>query len=165
MTSSDALSPLWAELDAQRAAHGFLAVAEVVALRASGNVILDPFSTLIGRSVKVGRDNFSYPQVVLEAHPGGTLSIGDGNRFYPQTFFCAEQGQLTVGRGNTFGEGGITYKTVAAGETLVIEDGSRYQHGAYLLGTNEPLGCRVAGARCPHGAALYPRGGGELYAP
>jgi len=157
MTRSDAPSSLWAELDAQRAAHGFLTVSEVVALRASGNVILDPFSTLIGRSVEVGRDNFFYSQVVLEVHPGGVLSIGDGNRFYPQTFLCAEQGQLTVGHGNTFGGGGVTCKTVAAGETLVIEDGGRYQHGACLVGTNDlGAGSQVLGAltvqRCTLGA-------------
>jgi len=132
---TDAPSPLWAELDAQRAARGFLTVAGVLALRASDNVILDPFSTLISGSVRVGRNNLFYPQVVLEAHPGGTLSIGDGN---------------------TFGEGGVTCKTVAAGETLVIEDGGRYQHGAYLWTNHLGAGSQVLGAltvqRCTLGA-------------
>ncbi len=103
----------------------FLSVEALLQLAAQGNTVLDPLSTLISTSVKVGRGNLFYPQVVLEAH-SGTLVLGDENCLYPQTFILAEQGQLSVGHRNVFGEGGVTLKTSVAGERLVVEDEGRY---------------------------------------
>lgn len=136
MTSVQALSDLLAALDSQRAAQDFLSVSEVMALGARGTIILDPFSTLISRSVALGRANIFYPNVTLEVRAGGGLAVGDHNRFYPQTFICAGPGQVTIGHDNTFGEGGALFKTSAVGEKLVAGDGGRYNQGACILGTN-----------------------------
>ncbi len=94
--------------------------------------------------------------MVLEAH-SGTLVLGDENCLYPQTFLFAEQGKLSVGHRNVFGEGGVTFKTSAAGESLVVEDEGRYNQGATVLGTNRlGTGSQVLGSitvqRCELGA-------------
>ncbi len=69
--SPSSLSYLLAEIDEQRALRGFLSVAELLKLRATGNAVLDPFSTLVGIDVKVGSSNIFYPNVTLELGQGG----------------------------------------------------------------------------------------------
>ncbi len=123
--------------DRQRKRQGFLSIAEVVGLVSSGNSVLDPLSTLISASCVIGTDNIFYPQVVLEAREPGSIVIGDGNTFYPQTLFLAFQGHIRVGHQNTFGEGGVTLKTLLPQDSLVIETGGRYNQGATILGSNQ----------------------------
>jgi hypothetical protein len=53
-----------APLDRLRRDKGYLTVGEVLALIEAGNVVLDPFSLLLGRHVRLGRGNVFYPTVL-----------------------------------------------------------------------------------------------------
>lgn len=158
MRDHDALT---AEIDRQRRAQGFLSVAGVLELVASGNSILDPFSTLISASCVIGTGNTFYPQVVLEARGSGSIVVGDGNCFYPQTFFLAPQGCIEVGNQNIFGEGGAILKTETLDDVLIVENDGRYNQGATLLGSNTlGKGSQVLGAIT---LQLCQLGAGESY--
>src|SRR3546814_18491573 len=53
-------------IDRTRERHGFLTLAEMLALADSGNVIFDPFSTLIARDAVVGGNNVFHPNTRLD---------------------------------------------------------------------------------------------------
>jgi hypothetical protein len=149
------LTELLDQIDRQRAGRGFLTVAEVLRLAGRGNVILDPFSTLISAEATIGTGNLFYPGVVVEARAAGAIAIGDGNIFHARTLLLAEGGSLTIGDGNEFGDGGVSVKT--AGATIAIGDGGRYTQGAEIngrntLGSGSQILGPIAVQRCTLGA-------------
>jgi NDP-sugar pyrophosphorylase family protein len=123
-------------LDDMRRRRGLLELAEVMALAERGNVILDPFSTLISRAVEIGRDNRFEPNVQLLCAASTSLRVGDANTFCAATRLDASTGPISVGRGNAFGPGGFMASTTSTGAMIEIGDGGRYT-----------LNCAVSG-RC-----------------
>jgi NDP-sugar pyrophosphorylase family protein len=124
---------LIAKIDAQRNLRGFLAVA-VMLERYASNVILDPFSTLISDGVEMGDGNVIYPNVIIEARHNGVMKLGDGNMLFSGTAFLADQGEIRIGDGNEFGDGGLRLKANMTGASIVIGDGGRYTNGAEVMG-------------------------------
>jgi hypothetical protein len=100
----------------------------------SGNIIYDPFSTLISRKVVLGQGNIFYPSTVLQTLEAGTITLGHHNTFTPNCFVCSA-GSVTIGNNNLFGDGGISAR-VLAGDTLSIGHHGRYINGAALSGSN-----------------------------
>jgi hypothetical protein len=124
-----------ARIDESRRALGFLEIEAVLALAERGNVILDPLSTLIAKSARIGAGNVFYPGVTIRCSASGELTIGDGNTLYSGTWLAADVGTLTIGNSNLFGEsGGFTVKADRAGARIVIGDHGRYQGGASVFG-------------------------------
>jgi hypothetical protein len=114
-----------AQLDRIRAGRGFLSIAETLALADSGNVVLDPFSLLVSRGVRIGSDNVFYPGVTLICETGGTIVIGSHNQF---------------------GEGGFTARA-EGGASIGIGDGGRYMLGASVTGPAQlGSGSQILGA-------------------
>jgi hypothetical protein len=114
-----------ATLDRIRTARGFLTVAETLALTDSGNVVLDPFSLLVSRGVRIGGGNVFYPGVTLICDAGGTIVVGSDNQF---------------------GEGGFTARA-EGGATIEIGDRGRYMLGASVTGPAQlGSGSQILGA-------------------
>lgn len=74
---------LMAQIDAGRARGGYLSVAATTRLNEQGNLVLDPFSTMIGTSVvlgsgnRVGEGGFT----ARTQTPGAAIAIGDHGRY------------------------------------------------------------------------------------
>jgi hypothetical protein len=71
-----------AKINEARRTLGFLEIEAVLGLAERGNIVLDPFSTLIARPVRIGAQNVFYPGVTLLCAAPDALSIGDGNTFH-----------------------------------------------------------------------------------
>ena len=135
------------QLDELRRAQGLLTIAEVMALIRSGNVIYDPFSVLIARGCEIGRDNVLFPCTYLFRSAGCTLTVGDGNVFHTNTVFAAEAGDIRIGSGNQFGEGGFAAKANRDGAGIRIGDGGRYLGGGSAYGNCDfGSGTQILGA-------------------
>ena len=136
-----------ATIDEHRALRGFLTIEELMKLAASGNTVLDPFSTLIGRAVVIGSGNNIYPNTIIECTEMDMVVIGDENTIFPGCLFQAGPGTLRVGNGNQFGDGGAFVKANRPGSEIVIGDNGRYSGGAQILGrTSLGSGSQVLGA-------------------
>jgi NDP-sugar pyrophosphorylase family protein len=140
------------QMDAARAAQNFLLLDEVAALADSGNQILDPFSVLIGRAVRIGRGNVIYPHVLMA---GVDLVIGDGNILRSGTHIEAMTGSIRIGSRNEIGDGGFTARTHGVGAAIHIGDYGRYQGGcAVQADTHLGDGSQVLGAITVHACRL-----------
>lgn len=139
----------WNEI---RRSAGFLTLPELEAL-AGANLIFDPYSTLIGRGVRLGTGNLLYPGVILQCAPEGCLTIGNGNEFLPGAHLDAGGGLITVGDGNRFGDGPVS---IHPGGAVTIGDGCRldgridilgvccFGSGAQVLGSIRAYDCTLA---------------------
>lgn len=120
------------QIDDVRRARGLLTIEETLALSARGNVIFDPYSTLIARGVQIGRDNSLHPNVQLLGL--APLSIGDGNTLYPGTRIEAVTGSIQIGHRNEIGDGGFSARTTMPGACITIGDDGRYTLNCALTG-------------------------------
>jgi hypothetical protein len=155
-------SDLTTLLNQQRTQRGFYSLAELLELRTRANVIFDPFSILISRSLELGSGNIFYPNVVVEAQADGRISIGDENTFLPNTLVRATSGHISIGSRNIFGEGGASLATSDPKAMLSIGNDGRYCYGAQISGTNDcGDGAQVLGAMLVQGCEL---GSGGSYA-
>ena len=93
-------------VDEVRRARGLMTIEELAALVGRGNVVFDPFSTLISVAARIGSGNVFHPCVTVACNPGVDLTIGDDNVFHPLTSIAAETGAVTIGSRNRFGETG-----------------------------------------------------------
>jgi hypothetical protein len=124
-----------AKIDEGRRSLGLLEIEAVLALAERGNVVLDPFSTLIATNARIGAGNLFYPGVTVLCAASAELTIGDGNTFHSAMWLAAETGPITIGSRNQFGEGGgFSAKANRAGARIVIGDDGRYQGGASVFG-------------------------------
>lgn len=151
-----ALDPALIEmLNQQRISRGFYSLAELLEICTGTNVIFDPFSTLISRTVELGSGNVFYPNVLIEVGAGGRISIGNDNTFLPNTLIRASAGHIRIGSGNIFGEGGATLLTSSPGDVLLVGDAGRYSQGAQISGSNRlGNGAQVLGAIMVQGCEL-----------
>jgi carbonic anhydrase/acetyltransferase-like protein (isoleucine patch superfamily) len=146
-----------AKLDRVRSSAGYLTVAETLGLADSGNVVLDPFSLLIGRGVHIGANNVFFPNVSLSCEHVGSIAIGNANTFHPGVSMLATHGPIVIGNGNQFGEGGFTAKANRSGAFIEIGDGGRYVGGAAVYGaTRLGSGSQILGAISADDCSLAP---------
>lgn len=120
------------QIDEVRRKRGLLTIEEVLALAAHGNVVFDPFSTLIARSVQIGRDNILYPDVQLLGL--APLLIGDGNTLHTGTRIEAVTGPIHIGHRNEIGDGGFSARALADGARITIGDEGRYTLNCAVTG-------------------------------
>jgi hypothetical protein len=111
------------KLDRMRRDFSYLTVEETFE-QVKDNVVLDPFSLLIGRGVVIGSRNVFYPNVTIAFGQGGAISIADRNTFRSGAMPLAGPGRVVIGSGNQFGEGGFTAKANRAGASIEIGDGA-----------------------------------------
>jgi bifunctional N-acetylglucosamine-1-phosphate-uridyltransferase/glucosamine-1-phosphate-acetyltransferase GlmU-like protein len=138
-----------------RQIKGFLDANEAVAILGADNDILDPYSVLISKDVKVGKGNVFYPNVIIEAQGDGTIAIGDNNVFYPGTYLLSSAGSITVGNGNEFGANGCTIKANMQDAQIIVGDGGRYCDGTSIMGkTSLGSGSQVLGSITVQGCTL-----------
>jgi hypothetical protein len=130
-----------------RQARGFLDAPDTIGEIGADNFILDPYSLLISKGVRIGTGNVFYPNVVIETQGDGVIVIGDNNIFYPGTYLLSSAGSITVGRDNEFGASGCTVKANTPDAQIIISDGGRYCDGASIVGkTSLGSGTQVLGA-------------------
>lgn len=148
-------------IDEQRASRGFYGVSELLEWAAqSDNTFLDPFSILISRTVKLGRDNVFYPNVILEVKNGGELTLGNSNVLYPSTLMIAERGKIFIANGNQLGDGGCSLKANMPDAVITVGDNGRYMSGAQVIGrTALGSGSQVLGLITVQNCTL--EGGGD----
>lgn len=127
-------SDILQQIDVQRSSQGFLTVSGLIQLGKQGNVILDPFSTLISSRVKLGSDNVFYPNAIVQACNEGSIAIGSGNIFYMNTFLFADQGAISIDNYNQFGDGGLSIKANTPGALITIGSYGRYLNGTQVMG-------------------------------
>ncbi len=134
------------KIDEQRESRGFHRISELLRLSEQGNTFLDPFSTLISKSVVLGDNNLFYPNVTIEANRGGVIVVGNANAFYPNTYILAEEGKVSVGDDNQFGDGGCSLKANRSDAEITVGDNGRYINGAQIIGrTTLGSGSQVIG--------------------
>ena len=120
------------QINETRRAHELLTIEETLALAIRGNVVFDPFSTLIAHTARIGRDNVLHPNVqLLGTSP---LVIGDGNTLHAGTRLEALTGPIRIGHGNEIGDGGFSARTLAPGASITIGDDGRYQLNCAVTG-------------------------------
>lgn len=124
------------KIDAARLACGFLTIEETVQ-RLDGNLLLDPFSTLVSSGVSFGKNNIIYPGVTLETSGEGAISFGDNNILHSGTRFSASFGNVSVGDDNQFGEGGFTAKANRPGAEIKIGNNGRYLNNPSVFGKSD----------------------------
>lgn len=145
------------KLDRLRHEQGYLTVGEVFALIENGNVVLDPFSTLIGRQVRVGHGNVFYPTVSIWCDEAGEITIADRNIFHVGTCLHAGPGRIVVGTGNQLGESGFIAKANRSGAVIEIGDHGRYLGGASVYGVTQlGSGSQILGAISVENCILAP---------
>lgn len=123
-----------AELDGARERLGYLRIEALMALRADGNLILDPYSTLVSVRAVIGSGNVLMPGITLTCAPGAELVIGDGNMLHQGTLIAVDTGAVRIGAGNLLGEAGLTIRANRADALIEIGDHGRYQSGVTLIG-------------------------------
>jgi bifunctional N-acetylglucosamine-1-phosphate-uridyltransferase/glucosamine-1-phosphate-acetyltransferase GlmU-like protein len=137
---------LIAVLDATRTAQGLLTIAETLALSAAGNLIHDPFSTLIAKTAQIGSGNICFPNTQVLCSTGRQLRIGNDNRFLPGSLIDAQAGDITIGNSNQFGDGGFTAIANRAGGSICVGSYGRFQRGATLYAqVAVGDGCQILG--------------------
>lgn len=124
-------------IDQQRIQQGYLSLDALLSLSGKGNVVLDPFSTLISDRCVIGSGNIFYPSLIIECDDEGGVEIGDDNTFFPNCMLVAKQGLLVIGSKNQFGEGGCTIKANSPGALIRFEDDGRYINGPIILGKSQ----------------------------
>jgi len=136
----------FATINKNREHAGYLAVEETMALGNTGNIVFDPFSTLVSRYALIGANNVFYPNVLITANGEGLLKIGSGNTFHSNTILEAVCGSIAIGSGNQLGEGAFCAKANSPGAEIVMGNSGRYcgqiaLFGKTILGT----GCQILG--------------------
>ena len=145
--NSVASATTMAMIDEQRAQRGFMSVSDTMNLCARGNVILDPFSTLISIKAIIGENNIFYPHVVVEVAETGRISISNGNVFWPNCLLLADSGLITIASGNEFGDGGVSIKANQSTSEITVGSYGRYIGGVQILGkTSLGDGTQVLGS-------------------
>lgn len=134
MTGDITQSGLIDLIDEQRSKLGYLSISALMALTRTGNVILDPFSTLISIHADIGRDNIFHPAVRLDATSPAILEIGSRNTFYANTMIDAQTGPITIGNDNLFGEGCVHVATNQPGAAITIGSDGRYRGSIQISG-------------------------------
>lgn len=121
-------------MNEQRDLCGFLSIEKTALLCKQENIVLDLFSVLISKTVEIGSGNIFYPNVIIETKKAGQIIIGENNVFHSNTFLLAEQGSISIGNNNQFGDGGLSVKANMPDSKITIESNGRYLNGAQLLG-------------------------------
>lgn len=133
-------------INSQRAVRNCLSLQETLDLTNQGNIVVDPFSTLLSKNAIIGENNIFYPNVIIEADSSGSIEIKNNNIFYPQTFMTAgKDGHIYVGSENHF-EGGVAIKANMQGSQIVFGNNGRYLNGVQFIGIcNLESGSQVIG--------------------
>ncbi|MHA1563938.1 MAG: hypothetical protein ACTSX7_01385 [Alphaproteobacteria bacterium] len=96
--------------------------------------VYDPFSTLIGKEVRLGAGTQIYPNCSILCGSSASVALGKDNLLYPSTIIQAQSGAIRIGNGNRFGPGGFVASTVTGEDILSIGDHGRYTDGAGIYG-------------------------------
>lgn len=123
-------------INQQRSKKDFYSIMELLELSKNENTILDPFSTLISRKVKMDNNNTFYPNTIVEINNNGHISIGSNNIFYPNTFLLADTATISIGNDNIFGDGGLSIKANTKTSKIIIGNCGRYMNGAQIIGNS-----------------------------
>lgn len=140
-------------IDRAREEAGFLSLEETAALIENGNVIFDPFSTLIARDAVIGKHNTFYPNTRVARHEGAVLEIGSGNVFHSNTVIEASINGIIIGDENLFGEGVVCLKANASDARIEIGSNGRYGgivnlYGRMQLGSGSQILGNVTAYNC-----------------
>ncbi len=152
------------QLDRTRLAMGYRSIAQTMALADQGNVILNPFSTLISHHAKIGNDNIFHPNTCLSAHASSLLSVGNGNLFQGAVSITAQNGLIQIGDENIFGAGNIVIETHQTDAPVTIGANGRFKGFIEISGRCDlGSGCQILGNISLRGVRL--QGGGSYQHP
>ena len=114
-------------IDEYRKQYGFYTVDEIISEVALENVVFDPYSLLISKSVHIGKDNIFYSNIVIKSDHDSLIKIGSHNTFFTNTYFVAENGGvIEVGNENIFSGGPISIKANMNQAQIIFNDEGRY---------------------------------------
>ncbi|GAB4393026.1 MAG: hypothetical protein Tsb0032_10850 [Kiloniellaceae bacterium] len=140
-------------MDRARKQAGLLGLSEMNALADRGNVIFDPFSTLISRDALIGSRNVFHPNTRLLCQGGARLRVGSGNIFHNNTVVEASMNHIEIGDQNQFGEGIVCLKVNAPDASIEIGHLGRYcgvinLYGRTRLGTGSQILGNITAYNC-----------------
>ncbi|MFZ2101406.1 MAG: AraC family transcriptional regulator [Oricola sp.] len=136
---------------------GFLSLEETADLATNGNIVFDPFSTLISRDAVIGMRNIFHPNTRLVCHQGAVLKIGSGNILYGNTVIEASTNGVIIGDENQFGDGIVCLKSNTADAHIEVGSNGRYVgvlnlYGRMLLGSGSQILGTITAYDCSLGA-------------
>ncbi|AUY51223.1 hypothetical protein [Streptomyces sp. CB01881] len=119
-----------------RRERGLLTPAELMDLADEGVVVLDPFSVIVSRRVRLHPENVLYPGVVIECDEHSGCLVRRGNVLHGGTLITATGGgTVVIGARSEIGEGGARIRA-AGTDAIDIGDGTRLAGGAEVTGTS-----------------------------
>jgi len=149
---------LIASIDEARRLQGFLTVEGVLALRARGVTVFDPFSTLVSNRAELAAGVFLWPNVTIMVGETGSVSVGSSAVLHSGTRVVAQAGSVSIGSNCDIGqEGGFTFIADNEGDVIAVGDNARLNgggsiakdaqlgDGAQVLGPIRVQQCRLGG--------------------
>ncbi|MEU6231909.1 hypothetical protein [Kitasatospora sp. NPDC047058] len=123
-------------LDRIRRERGLLTPAELMELADRGVVVLDPFSVIVSRHVRLHPGNVLYPGAVIECDERSGCLVRPGNVLHGGTRIAATGGgTIVIGERSVIGEGGAQIKA-AGPDSVEIGDETRLANGAEVMGSS-----------------------------
>ncbi len=131
---------LIAGIDETRRLQGFLTVGDVLALRARGITVIDPFSTLVSNRAELAAGVFLWPNVTIIVGETGSVSVGSSTILHSGTRVVAQAGSVFIGSNCEIGEeGGFTFIADNEGDLITVGNNARL-NGAGSIARNAQLG-------------------------
>ncbi|WP_405365759.1 hypothetical protein [Kitasatospora sp. NBC_00039] len=145
-----------------RRERGLLTPGELMDLADQGVVVLDPFSVIVSRRVRLHPGNVLYPGVVIECDEHSGCLLRRGNVLHGGTLITATGGGvIVIGARSEIGEGGARIKA-AGTDSIELGDETWLGGGAEVTGSSRiGSGAQVLGqvsARSVVLAAGHPYG-------
>ncbi|CAN7628230.1 hypothetical protein [Neorhizobium tomejilense] len=120
-------------IDDTRSVHGFLTVEETILLSERGVTMMDPFSTLVSRQIRLTAGIFIWPNVTILTGENGRISIGSGTVLHSGVRMEANAGSIHVGADCDIGqEGGFTLVAAGNDDAITVGNGARLNGGGSI---------------------------------
>lgn len=120
-------------IDETRSVHGFLTVEETILLSERGVTMMDPFSTLVSRQIRLTAGIFIWPNVTILTGENGRISIGSGTVLHSGVRMEANAGSIHVGADCDIGQdGGFTLVAAGNDDVITVGNGARLNGGGSI---------------------------------
>lgn len=142
--------------DKYRIQHNYYTLNEINEYIAPNNIVFDPFSLLISKNVRIGKNNVFYSGVIIESDKNSLLEIGNNNTFLNNVILMARNGgTIKIGNNNYYDSGPISIKSNFKDSKIIFCDNGRYDgkiniygicyfgNGAQILGNITVYNCRL----------------------
>ena len=145
-------------IDEIRKASNFYTIEELLNIIGKHNTIIDPFSTLINKNVRIGKGNIFYPNTEISLDDSSTIIIGDTNTFLSGVRIIANNSsRIIIESENLYGTGGVAVICNINNGEIIFGNRGRYEgrinifgkckfeDGSQILGNINVYNCNLLG--------------------